>query len=474
MLVHRSRRVTKVAALANVGLRAQRVRPIGLGPAAIPTTTPLFQVLPGQKRWEVPLDVAKDAGRMTLALAAVADLDLRKVAPLEVFSPYPLAIPPAMLARFQRVAQALSVALPALVEARLRDPEVQARLPLSPRIEALLGKLHHPYRVGSFRPDVLLGRDGSVRICEINARFPTNGYFVSEGATLALQQIGPEHAVIGAHAKVRDAMLARFDLRRPIHVLRSEEKGGDIHLYTQTVAARGGQAITVGPGGLSEVGGKLHADGHPVEQCVLELHQSELLALSDPVLLALGRTENSLNDLRTVFVAHDKRLFALLSDAKLMTRLVGPVIAQTLLEDIAETKVVGQLDAAAQEAIIAARGDWVLKPNLFGKGKGVALGKDLSAEAMRQALSDPEHQAWVLQRYLAPAEIPIVDAAGSCPGTIKSEAQKVVGLLLCLDGEYFGPGIFRASSDDIVNVARGGSILVPTEASPKNRWRSRP
>ena len=472
MRVLPSQRIRKVEDRTSIA-GPRRLGTVGLGQVEVPFTSPLAQVLPGQKLWDRPLDVANDARRMKDALAGVADLDLSKVAPLEVFSPYPLAVQPAMMARFQRAAQALAVALPALVAARFSDPEVKARLPLSPRIEALLAQIPHAYRVGSFRPDVLLGQNGDVRICEINARFPTNGYFVSEGATAALHQIGPEHRVISAHAKIRDAMMARFDLARPLHVLRSEEKGGDIHLFTQTVAARGGEPITVGPGGLSTRDGHLYADGRRVEQCVLELHQAELLGLSDPVLLALARTQNSLNDLRTVFVAHDKRLFALLSDEKLMTRLVGKVVARTLSETVAETKMVGQLDAAAQSAIVNARGEWVLKPNLFGKGKGVELGKNLSAEAMRQALQDPEHQAWVLQRYLPPAELPVVDAAASQAGLVKSEPQKVVGLLLCLDGEYFGPGIFRASSDDIVNVARGGSILVPTAAESQGRWRTR-
>lgn len=36
----------------------------------------------------------------------------------------------------------------------------------------------------------------------------------------------------------------------------------------------------------------------------------------------------------------------------------------------------------------------------------------------------------------------------------------VVGTLLCIGDQYFGPGIFRASSKVIVNVSGGGNILI--------------
>ena len=39
--------------------------------------------------------------------------------------------------------------------------------------------------------------------------------------------------------------------------------------------------------------------------------------------------------------------------------------------------------------------------------------------------------------------------------------MKVVGLLPTLDEHAFGPGMYRAADDDIVNVTRGGVILTP-------------
>jgi hypothetical protein len=39
--------------------------------------------------------------------------------------------------------------------------------------------------------------------------------------------------------------------------------------------------------------------------------------------------------------------------------------------------------------------------------------------------------------------------------------MKVVGVLPALDDHAFGPGLYRAADDDVVNVARGGIILAP-------------
>jgi hypothetical protein len=46
-------------------------------------------------------------------------------------------------------------------------------------------------------------------------------------------------------------------------------------------------------------------------------------------------------------------------------------------------------------------------------------------------------------------------------GEVVAREMKVVGLLPCLDEEAFGPGMYRAAPDAIVNVARGGLILAP-------------
>ena len=54
--------------------------------------------------------------------------------------------------------------------------------------------------------------------------------------------------------------------------------------------------------------------------------------------------------------------------------------------------------------------------------------------------------------------MPTLDADGG----IVDEPMHVVGLLPGFDGELLGPGLFRASSRSVINVAGGRGALVPT------------
>jgi hypothetical protein len=374
------------------------------------------------------------------------------------------------MAKMARIAAALSEAIPAIVEAQPRDRELRGALSLSPRIAALLSRIERPYSAGSFRPDLLLGEGGALQICEINARFPTNGYFVSAGSSRAIAAAAAASAsasapksgglwrAISAHAEIEPAFLSRFDPSRPIVVLRGREKGGDIHLFAQAARARGFAVECAGPEALAVRDGALFAGSTKVDQALVELHQDELEGLSDAVFVALGNVGVLLNDLRTIFIAHDKRLLAVLSDPRLLARLG---LSRELAGMVAPTFIVGSLDRATRAEILAAPERWVVKPNLFGKGAGVVLGKSVAPGELARLLDDPEHAHYVVQRYLPGAEFPIADVRGSAGGVISTRSAHVVGLLLCLDDRFFGPGIFRASSEDVVNVARGGAILIP-------------
>ena len=48
-----------------------------------------------------------------------------------------------------------------------------------PFVELLRHADPHPFRPGALRPDFLLDADGVPRVCEVNARFPTNGFLCS-------------------------------------------------------------------------------------------------------------------------------------------------------------------------------------------------------------------------------------------------------------------------------------------------------
>ncbi len=58
--------------------------------------------------------------------------------------------------------------------------EYEPLLPLSARARRIVDiASHRPYRVGTYSPDFVIGQDKQIHVCEIGARFPLDGFFIS-------------------------------------------------------------------------------------------------------------------------------------------------------------------------------------------------------------------------------------------------------------------------------------------------------
>jgi hypothetical protein len=90
-----------------------------------------------------------------------------------------------------------------------------------------------------------------------------------------------------------------------------------------------------------------------------------------------------------------------------------------------------------------------------GKGQGIVVSSQMSPEQWRhtlQALPDD----YILQPYVEQRLFPI---AVLRDGRLVQVPMTVAGVLPALDEHAFGPGLYRAAPDAIVNVARGGILL---------------
>jgi hypothetical protein len=120
----------------------------------------------------------------------------------------------------------------------------------------------------------------------------------------------------------------------------------------------------VHPHSLHVRDGALHDGIGPLEQFALECDQKELLALPAEVMARLVATKH-INDLRTIFLAHDKRMLAVLS-SPILDDYLSPADAALLRAHVVPTFVCG-MDAAARAKALANRTQWLLKPNGGGK-----------------------------------------------------------------------------------------------------------
>lgn len=146
-------------------------------------------------------------------------------------SPAPLALSPTSLSTMAEIAEAVNAGMAALVAHWPTTPWMQAALPLDPPLAALLQR--HSRRpppasaesssqtadsataaggpsmgagagaagalaagpLGTLRPDILFAADmdeaAGMRVCEVNARFPLNGFLLTALLARAVLRVGP-------------------------------------------------------------------------------------------------------------------------------------------------------------------------------------------------------------------------------------------------------------------------------------------
>jgi hypothetical protein len=120
-----------------------------------------------------------------------------------------------------------------------------------------------------------------------------------------------------------------------------------------------------------------------IHQVGLELYQHELLALLRETLRAISL--RCFNDLRTIFLVHDKRMLGIVREElnSLVDRSVlTEAQAAILRHGIAETFLPGSVEvmelARRCAELPGLRNDFLLKPIRGGKGAGIIFGDEVS------------------------------------------------------------------------------------------------
>uniref|UniRef100_A0A0G4I0J6 TauD/TfdA-like domain-containing protein n=1 Tax=Chromera velia CCMP2878 TaxID=1169474 RepID=A0A0G4I0J6_9ALVE len=413
---------------------------------------------------------------------ALRPTGLFEVIPEEAVSPYPFGLGVSTTKVLRQNVEVLGEALEKVVALYWQDSTVssspsnsgaQKRLretvPIPAKIERVLretaNKRQGKFELGSWRPDFLLSSDGRPLICEINARFSFNGYFLTALMSRAHSEMKHLEGSPGLpprqHASVEEVFASFFDPQEPVVVMIGKEKGWDVHLFEKAMERRGRAVRFASPDELFVNGeGALCDSRGPIRQAALELHQWELLGLSEEVLHAIATLPRCLNDLRTVFLVHDKRLLSALYDLSLMESLVGRAKAERLRNAVVPSYTLNLCDATAIAEAEANRAGWVIKSPLLGKGAKMLFGRSCSAEEWIERLREGRMGGGdVLQPRIEQAIFPIVSPLG---GEMKEREMHVVGLMLCFGRRCLGFGIWRGSplEVDVVNFSGGKGVLL--------------
>ncbi|KAJ9316144.1 hypothetical protein C8Q69DRAFT_410191 [Paecilomyces variotii] len=445
--------------------------------------------------------------------------ELLKISPRETWSgdahlksvPYPILGTEIHQRQLSTLSDALVLAITDIVERWWTDPAARfpERMPIEPVEEELLRWMHHqepnilrPFKScsGSWRPDFLLesSPEGpeeteNYRICEINARFCWNGFLYTAFGQQALLNMNIESfGLRGATdpQTVISGLQGLYNAQLPLHLVKGEEYGYDIHMFVslaQRVLGIRPRVIhphslrlmpAASPGGyklycVAEAGSKqsevTNEAGEILEeiyQLGLELHQRELLAMSFEMLQQISL--RCFNDMRTVLLVHDKRMLGLVQEelSSLVTRnVLTPHEADALDRGIVPTIIPGsekleRFISQCQETE-SLKDQYILKPVRSGKGVGILFGDQLTHEEWMSALHHmqcprliPSRTTYVVQKRVEQRRYDVLfeenDGVQSFP---------LVGTFHIVHGSFLGLGLWRSGPGRICALSRGGAWM---------------
>lgn len=232
------------------------------------------------------------------------------------------------------------------------------------------------------------------------------------------------------------------------------------------LAAGAGSVIAVEPAALEFDGRRLSADGVAIDMVYRMILTREALAALDdlkPLFSALRQNAVCMvNPFRAELMGH-KALFSLLTDPDFHFRLDSverEVIrnhlpwGRLLREASTSGPDGGKVDLV--EYVIANREDLVLKPTHEAKGTGVELGWQHSASSWESAVRAALESDFVVQKKVPTERVAYPSAEPGIP--IKAVYEDTDPFVA---RGQLGGFLTRLSEAEIVNVARGGSV-VPT------------
>ncbi|RBR05716.1 uncharacterized protein FIESC28_11305 [Fusarium coffeatum] len=356
-------------------------------------------------------------------------------------SPHAVAVPDALLSRLTQLHVLLGRVFMDIVDRWFADEKARfpERMPLDPSEDALLRWIASSgsvpaYRdhAGFWRSDILFGRspdgvfDEAPYICEINGRLPLNGVMGVYLTTNGLKEIGAAKGGLETQGNIDEAydrLISLFDPEKPVFTIRGNWPGADSKLLSAANVARNRSPVDavdpknleVRPDDASPTGLSLWdktTETH-LEQWIIEMLQPEYSELDPAVAQQLALSPA--NDLRTVFIVHDKRLLGIIPE-----ELPGIVSRGVLTAEEAEIVAAGitQTINPGSEGVRDLLRDskenpdlrkgYIYKPCRDGMGHGIELGRNMTQKAWLERLEKldnpdvlrPHDDAAVIQKLV--------------------------------------------------------------------------
>jgi len=321
--------------------------------------------------------------------------------------------------------------------------DYQDIMPLDERTMQILSICEkYPFRTGMYRTDFVIDQNSRLKIIEMTTRQPLNGYFIS-GFT---SQIGEQESnqlgikeMINDYPRFLQYLQDDFFKSKKVRIIKGNERLGDFKTYCKLFSlADDIDYKVIDLENIFEERVDLY-DAMIIE----ELNFPEIKALPDDLIeqLTAGGIHN---DFRNILLVHDKRFFEVLTESRFMEAALTQEEQHLLKEFTIPSYSIYTHPEIFANAYIS-KDDWIIKPYNCGKSEGVKAGCVTSKEEWESQFKSDSIGNMILQPMVRQRKF---------HGTIGDEGRDdyIVGTLLYFNDEYYGPGIYRASSYIVTNI----------------------
>ena len=313
-------------------------------------------------------------------------------------------------------------------------------MPVSEKVEGILALCRDvPYRPGTYRTDFLIDEHRQIKLMEITCRFALNGLLRCGFLHLLVDRLlqdKPQVRRIDQYSRFFDELAAYFGEFSHVCLLKNDSFNEG--RYFKPLFENAGYPVHV-----------IEYDDIPKRLDLLaraaviaQLRHDELCALPAFAVEKIIHS-NLINDLRTVFLVHDKRFFSVLGNDEFLNRAMTRTDADRFRAHLVPTWAWSERRDLWERAR-REKEDWIIKPRALGMGIGVKAGCITDEVEWQAAFPQSEAADLVLQPYIPQTRF---------RGRVGEEERHdyVVGTLLFFQDEFFGPGVFRASSCPVTN-----------------------
>lgn len=168
------------------------------------------------------------------------------------YNPYPLVVAQSLYRDMMQLSEVLMKALRAVADNYLHDADMQSTMPLDHNLQQFLVMSSNThFLAGTMRPDLLFGKAGEIKLCEINARFPLNGMTMSQWLNNAAYEsdylVWERYHPVSDLTNIKQSILKRFNSNKALVRVATSEKGGESRYFLQHFSRSGAQVLHAQP-----------------------------------------------------------------------------------------------------------------------------------------------------------------------------------------------------------------------------------